>query len=107
MAPLLDYAPGTIDLLRPQLRFASVPRNETKITYEFESLTLPLLEAASIRAGKPLVVDDGHVVIPVHELQIAHIQDKFHNAIIYPKAFNLPLLAQQSLRYISSFYNMA
>jgi hypothetical protein len=52
----------------------------------------------SKKAGRPLIVREGYVGIPVHELQVTHIQDKFSEAEIYPIEFSLPLLAQQSIR---------
>jgi len=98
LPPLPNYAPGSFDLLHPRLRFVSVPRSNLKITYDFEALTSPILKMASSRAGKDLQVDEDRVVIPVHELQVVHIQDKFPDAHIYPEEYYLPLLAQQSLR---------
>ncbi|KAF4613555.1 hypothetical protein D9613_007629 [Agrocybe pediades] len=100
LPPLPDYAPGSFDLLHPRLRFISVPRNNLKITYDFEALTRPVLKMASSKAGKDLHVDEDRVIIPVHELQVPHIQDKFSDAHIYPEEYNLPLLAQQSLRSV-------
>ncbi|KAF8972124.1 IucC family-domain-containing protein [Flammula alnicola] len=100
LPPLPDYSPGLYDLLHPHLRFVSVPRDNLKITYDFEGLTAPVLKAASVHAGKTLVVEDDRIVIPVHELQLVHIQQKFPEAHIYPEEFSLPLLAQQSLRSV-------
>lgn len=100
LPPLEDYSPGSYDLLHPRLRFVSLPRENLKVTYDFEDLTLPVLKLASLRAGKDLRVEENRIAIPVHELQVAHVQDKFPEAYIYPEEFNLPLLAQQSLRYI-------
>ena len=99
LPPLPNYLPGEYDLLQPQLRFISIPRGNVKITNNFEELVQPLLAAVSSRSGEQLVIKEDHVVIPVHAIQVAHIQDKFPEAHIYPEAFSLPLLAQQSLRY--------
>ncbi|KDR79021.1 hypothetical protein GALMADRAFT_64371 [Galerina marginata CBS 339.88] len=100
LPPLPDFAPGSYDLLHPRLRFISIPREDIKTTYDFEGLTSPLLKFASIYAGKDLVVEPNRVAIPVHELQVFHIQDKFPEAYTYPEEFYLPLLAQQSLRSV-------
>ncbi|KAH9481478.1 NRPS-independent siderophore synthetase rfs [Psilocybe cubensis] len=100
LPPLKDYSPGSYDLLHPRLRFVSIPRENLKVTYDFEGLTLPVLKLASQRAGKDLSVEEHCIAIPVHELQIAHIRDKFPEAYIYPEEFSLPLLAQQSLRSV-------
>jgi hypothetical protein len=69
-----------------------------KIVYNFEELLLPVISAVSAHAGKELIVQDGHVIVPVHELQVFHIQDKFPEAFIYSEDFSLPLSAQLSLR---------
>ncbi|CAA7267093.1 unnamed protein product [Cyclocybe aegerita] len=100
LPPLPDYAPGSVNLLYPRLRFVSIPKENAKVTYDFELLTKPLVEAACAEAGKPLEIQEGHVVVPVHELQVFHIKDKFPDASIYPQEFNLPLLAQQSIRSV-------
>jgi hypothetical protein len=96
--PLPEIAPGEYDFLRPKLRFVSFVREEMKITYDFENLVSPLLEAARARAGRPFDIKDDRIIIPVHELQIYHIRDKIETALIFPEEFSLPLLAQQSLR---------
>lgn len=100
LPPLEDYSPSSYDLLHPKLRFVSLPREKVNVTYDFEGLTLPVLKLASLRAGKDLTVEEKRIAIPVHELQVTHVQHKFPEAYIYPEEFNLPLLAQQSLRYI-------
>lgn len=99
LPPLPDFDPGEYDLYHPNLRLVGVPRGELKISYDFETLTKPIVDAASTRAGGPLKKDDDYVVVPVHELQVAHIQAKFPNILIYPAEYSLPLLAQQSIRY--------
>lgn len=98
LPPLPDYVPGTYDFLQPKLRFVSVPRTDTKITYDFENVISPLVKTASARAGKPLAVEEDRVVIPVHELQTMHIKEKIPAAKVYPAEYSIPLLAQQSLR---------
>ncbi|KAF9048461.1 IucC family-domain-containing protein [Panaeolus papilionaceus] len=100
LAPLPNYRPGSYDLLHPMLRFVFVPRENLKITYDFEALTAPLLKAASDRAGRPFPEHLGHVVVPVHELQVTHVRAKFPDAIITPVEYSIPLLAQQSLRSV-------
>ena len=89
-------------MLHPRLRLVSFPRNHLKILYNFEELLLPVISAAFAHAGKEFIVQDGHVIVPVHELQVFHIQDKFSEASIYPEDFSLPLLAQLNLRSNSS-----
>ncbi|KAF5359778.1 hypothetical protein D9756_003207 [Leucocoprinus leucothites] len=100
LPPLPDFVPGSYDLYNPKLRFVAVPREDLKITYDFEGLTRPLLDAAAKNAGRPLVVPEGFVVVPIHELQVAHVQDKFSGIRIFPEEFNLDLRAQQSVRSV-------
>lgn len=107
LPPLPDYSPGTYDLYHTCLRLVAVPKENLNITYNFEEYVRPILSAMSKKAGRPLVVREGYVGIPVHELQLTHIHDKFNEAEIYPAEFSLPLLAQQSVRYLQSFCNIA
>jgi hypothetical protein len=74
-----------------------------KIVYNFEELLLPVISAVSAHAGKELIVQDGHVIVPVHELQVFNFQDKFPEAFIYPEDFSLPMSAQLSLRWLSTY----
>jgi len=93
-----EITPGSYDLYHPLLRFIAVPKNNLNVTYDFEGFTAPLREAAAKTAGKALDIPENHLVVPVHELQVAHIEAKFPEAIIYPPEFNVPILAQQSIR---------
>jgi siderophore synthetase component len=60
----------------------------------------PILEATIRNAGKTLDVSQDHVIVPIHELQVPHILDKFKEATIYPEEFNVLARAQQSIRYL-------
>ncbi|KXN81323.1 hypothetical protein AN958_05178 [Leucoagaricus sp. SymC.cos] len=100
LPPLPDFVPGSYDLYNPKLRFVAVPRKDLKITYDWEGLTRPLLDAAAKKAGQPLVVQEGYVVVPIHELQVAHVEAKFSGVEVYPEEFNLDLRAQQSVRSV-------
>lgn len=96
--PLPDFVPGAYDLYNPRLRFVAVPREDLRITHNFEELTRPLLDAAAQKAGQTLDIREGYVVVPVHELQVTHVQDKFSRVQVYPEEFYLDLRAQQSIR---------
>lgn len=106
LPPIPDITPGSYDLYHPQLRFVALPREELAITNDFEAYTQSIRESAADHAGKPLVIPEGFFVIPVHELQVAHIEEKFQNAVIYPPEFSLPLLAQQSIRRVRMLHIM-
>jgi hypothetical protein len=75
-----------------------MPRDSLKITYNFEELLAPLLQAASRTAGRQMEVPPDSVVVPVHELQLYHIREKFPEVHVFPAEYHLPLLAQQSIR---------
>lgn len=98
LPPLPEYEPGEFDLHRTKLRLVAIPKENLKITYEFEKLTEPIIAAMAKAAGRPLSVRDGFVVVPVHQLQITHIEDKFPEAEIFPDEFSIPILGQQSVR---------
>jgi len=98
LPPLPDFVPGAYDLYNPKLRFIAVPKKDLKITFNFEILSSPLLHAAAKNAGKPLVIPDGHIIVPVHELQVPHIKDKFPDLQVYSNEYRLDLRAQQSIR---------
>lgn len=100
LPPLPDFVPGSYDLYNPKLQFIAVPKKDLKITFDFEILSRPLLDAAEKNAGKPLVIPEGHVVVPVHELQVPHIKDKFSDLQVYSNEFSLDLRAQQSIRSV-------
>jgi hypothetical protein len=98
LPPIPDTPPGSYDLYHPKLRFVGVAREKLNITYDFEKYTKPLIDAASATAGEPLPVPENFVVVPVHELQVHHIQSKFPDATIFPAQFAIPILGQQSIR---------
>lgn len=98
LPPLPEYEPGEYDLYHTKLRLIAVPKDNLKITYEFEKHTQPIIAAMSKAAGRPLPLRDGYIVVPVHELQVTHIEDKFPDAEIFPDDFSLPIFGQQSVR---------
>ncbi|KAJ7164010.1 IucC family-domain-containing protein [Mycena crocata] len=100
LPPIHDVVPGSYDLYHTKLRFVAVARENLKITNDFEKYTAPLIAAASAAAGEELPVPADFVVVPVHELQTAHIQAKFPDAVVFPPKFYLPILGQQSIRSV-------
>ncbi|KAJ7056635.1 IucC family-domain-containing protein [Mycena amicta] len=100
LPPIRHIIPGSYDLYHTKLRFVAVPRENLKISYDFEGLTEPLRAAAAAAAGKELSVPENFVVVPVHELQTAHIQAKFPEAVVFGPEFYLPILGQQSIRSV-------
>jgi hypothetical protein len=102
LPPMPSLTPGSYDLYSPRLRFAILPRESLHITGDFEALTRRVLEGAMKNAGRDFDVPEGHIAVPVHELQVSHILDKFKEAIVYPEEFSVCARAQQSVRYIYS-----
>ena len=100
LPPIPDVIPGSYDLHNAKLRFVAVPRENLKITYDFEKYIAPLVASASARAGEELAVPENFVIVPVHELQVHHIQAKFPDAVIFAPDFFLPILGQQSIRSV-------
>ncbi|KAJ7221016.1 IucC family-domain-containing protein [Mycena haematopus] len=100
LPPIRDIVPGSYDLYHTKLRFVAVPRENLKITNDFEKYTAPLREFASASAGEEMTIPENFVVVPVHDLQVVHIQAKFPEAMVYPPAFYLPILGQQSIRSV-------
>ena len=96
--PIPDYAPGEYDLHHVKLRFVSVPKSQLKITNDFEKFIKPVIDAASRHTTTQLKVPADHLILPVHELQIAHIQDKFPEIEVLPAEFAVSANAQQSIR---------
>ncbi|KAJ7039619.1 hypothetical protein C8F04DRAFT_1085908 [Mycena alexandri] len=85
LSPIPDMAPGSYDLYHTKLRFVAVPRENLKITNDFEKYTAPLIASASANAGQEMPIPEDFVVVPVHELQVAHIQA---NSVIVPNAYH-------------------
>ncbi|KAG6837247.1 hypothetical protein H0H93_012642 [Arthromyces matolae] len=100
LPPLADLMPGSVDLYHPRLRLIAIPREKLHITYDFETLAQPVVAAMSRKAQRDIQVRKDFVAIPVHELQIAQIRDKFEEAEIYPEDVHLDILAQQSIRSV-------
>ena len=98
LPPIPSLTPGSYDLYSPRLRLAALPRESLHVIGDFESLTWPILDAAARNAGKALEVPENHIIVPVHELQVLQISDKFKEARVYPEEFSVPTRAQQSFR---------
>ena len=102
LPPMPSLTPGSYDLYSPRLRLAILPRASIHVTGDFEALIQPILEEAMKNAGRALDIPESHIVVPVHELQVSHILDKFEEAIVSPEEFSVPARAQQSVRYLFS-----
>ena len=101
LPPTHPFSPGSYNLYSPRLRLAAFPRASLNIVGDFEELTRPILDVSTRNAGKPLDVQRDCIVVPIHELQVPHITEKFKEAKVYPEEFSVPAQAQQSIRYLS------
>ncbi|KAH9987280.1 IucC family-domain-containing protein [Russula compacta] len=103
LPPIPSLTPGSYDLYSPRLRLAALPRKSLHVMGDFESLTWPILDAAARNAGQALEVPENHIIVPVHELQVPQILDKFKEARVYPEEFSVqPVLSKASVLLFSS-----
>lgn len=98
LPPIPNYAPGEYDLYNPQIRLAVVPAQDLHTTGDFVSLVAPLLDYAIKKAGWKPDISADRIVVPIHELQVHQILDKFPSVQVLPLEFALPEQAQQSIR---------
>jgi len=100
LPPIPDVVSGSYDLYNPQVWLVSVPRDSLHITGDFDACTVPIVKAAIRRAGRILEIPQDRIVVPVHELQIHQIREKFPEVEILPDEYSLPASAQQSIRLV-------
>jgi hypothetical protein len=88
------------DWYHPRIRFVSVPRSSLDIQGPFEHEMRSLAAIAAARSGKALPNDLSSVLMPVHELQIPNVANKFHDLKILDSDISVKALAQSSIRYV-------
>ena len=103
LPPLRPLTPATRDWYRPMVRFAVVSRSRVDVRGDFETRILGLAKAAAAHAGTvlPEIAPD-RLIMPVYDLQVANIQDKFADVEVLPEEYSLPVQAQASLRCVHS-----
>ncbi|KIJ27921.1 hypothetical protein M422DRAFT_37525 [Sphaerobolus stellatus SS14] len=101
IAPLPSVKPGQYNYYFPHLRFVTIPRDNLLIQGNFEDSIGPLRDSAAKHAGKPLEVSSDLVLLPIHELQISNIVEKFIGAIVLPEEYRVLAPAQASIRTLS------
>jgi hypothetical protein len=102
MAPIAPLQPGEYNWHRPHIRLVAVPRTSMHIQGPWDDLLAPVRAAAAANARKSLDVPDDQVVVPVHELQVAKICEKFPEARVLSEEYHVDALAQQSIRCVAS-----
>ncbi|RHZ55280.1 hypothetical protein Glove_417g64 [Diversispora epigaea] len=97
--PLPDIEPGTYDFENPLIRFVSVSRDKVNILGSFEK---KLLDLINIMSPKPniLSVDDNKILIPIHELQLPMIKEKFSYVEILPEKYSIRAKSFANLRTV-------
>lgn len=99
LPPIPPIAPGSYDLYNPSIRLVVLPKSSLKVTGPFAELTKAVRETAERNAGRKIEMhEDEEVVVPVHELQVWHVEDKFPEARILDGEFRVAAKAQQSIR---------
>jgi hypothetical protein len=103
MPPLAPATLMTRDWHHPRIRFAVIERSRLDILGAFEDHVRRLAEAAAAKCGKQLPdIGSCHVVMPVYDLQIANLKEKFTGVMILDEDISLGAQAQASLRYVFS-----
>ncbi|KZT57956.1 hypothetical protein CALCODRAFT_550316 [Calocera cornea HHB12733] len=100
LPPMPVITPGSYDFLTPTIRIMRVPRRNLKLRGEFENIFEPLVQAAEKNAGETLTRTANFVFMPVHELQIPNIKDKFPENEVLPEAFAVKADALTSTRSV-------
>ncbi|KAI0031192.1 IucC family-domain-containing protein [Vararia minispora EC-137] len=98
LPPIPNFSPGQYDLDNPKIRLIAIPRGNLRITGDFESLVAPIIACAVKNAGQKLHSFADRVIIPIHELQVYHILDKFPDAQVLPAQYAVLARAQLSTR---------
>ncbi|KAI0031193.1 IucC family-domain-containing protein [Vararia minispora EC-137] len=102
LPPLPDMTPETRDWYRPHVRFATIDRSRLDILGPFEDHIRELAQAAAAAHGKQLPdIDPGRVIMPVYDLQICNLQEKFTGVTILDAEISLKARAQASLRTVT------
>jgi len=86
------------DWYHPRIRFVRVPRADLVILGGFEAKSKDLVAKAAQNAGLLLPTGASSIYMPVHELQIENIKQKFRDIEVLPAEVSLPALAQSSIR---------
>ncbi|KAH9957404.1 hypothetical protein BC827DRAFT_1371238 [Russula dissimulans] len=98
--PLPHQDPQNRDWKYPRVRFAFVSRSRLDIVGPFEREICPVIEFATRASGVPFPRRDGYVIVPVYDLQIANLHEKFPDVEILDEKFSIPSLAQASIRTV-------
>ncbi|CAG8436926.1 11718_t:CDS:2 [Diversispora eburnea] len=96
--PLPDIEPGTYDFENPLIRFVSVTRDKVNIRGSFEKNILDIINIMSLKPN--IFTDDNRILIPIHELQLPMIKEKFSYVEILPEKYSIKAKSYANLRTI-------
>nr|CAG8472420.1 3130_t:CDS:10 [Entrophospora candida] len=94
--PIPPIPPSTYNFDRPMIRFVSVPIDKVSICGPIQEFLNQLYD---IMNPKP-VVSTNQILIPVHELQLPNILEKFPYITILDSSYSIQAISQVSLRTV-------
>ncbi|KAI0043239.1 hypothetical protein FA95DRAFT_1498871 [Auriscalpium vulgare] len=101
LPPLPAVTPADRDWHHPRIRFALVPRKRLEFQGAFEREVEPLTRLAAQRAGKSLPDgDDERIVMPLYDLQVTNVREKFPDIEVLGEEFSIQALGQVSIRTV-------
>ncbi|KAI9479599.1 hypothetical protein BDB00DRAFT_879245 [Zychaea mexicana] len=95
LEPLLD---------RPTIRLAAIPKDDMQVCGNFEEIAAPLVNAILAKTGDTCgqrTKYTGHLLLPIHELQIPMIEQKIKGAEVLPEANHVTASALTSMRTVA------
>lgn len=95
--PMPPIKPGQSSLVTPSLRVIAVPKGSMKLRGDFEQYAVPLMRAMQVDPAEY----PEHVLVPVHELQIPNIQQKFPDAVILSERHSITAQSLTSIRSVA------
>ncbi|RCH99628.1 hypothetical protein CU097_013512 [Rhizopus azygosporus] len=102
--PMPPLYPGSYDLDHPYIRLVGIPREQALLRGNYEELSVPLINALMDAGGNHKEIRDqypNHVFIAIHELQLPNVEEKFKDAIIFSKDYQISVEALTSLRSVA------
>ncbi|EJU04764.1 hypothetical protein DACRYDRAFT_75668 [Dacryopinax primogenitus] len=100
LPPMPVITPGSYDFLNPTIRIMRVPRRNLKLRGEFENIFEPMVQAAEKNAGQTLTRTSNFVLMPVHELQLPNIKEKFPENEVLGEEFSVKAESLTSTRSV-------
>src|SRR5256885_16793128 len=94
--PIPNIPPSTYNFDRPLIRFVSVSIDKVSICGPIQEFLNQLYD---IMNPKP-VVPTNKILIPVHELQIPNILEKFPYIDVLDSSYSIQAISQASLRTV-------